>query len=155
MTIKTAIMPSKSAAAHDSKKYYLKFLSTENGENQLNFYSHFMLHWKRRQNISWLFQPKIQKSIDFLSQLLPYGLIFSTHFLPIPANFRLYRKEAHAIIYLRVGISWLQSDTYLRRFRKKPPFILLIFVLPLLHRPYPAGSFPRSLPWTFPKYRFW
>ena len=155
MTIKTAIMPSKSAAAHDSKKYYLKFLSTENGENQLNFYSHFMLHWKRRQNISWLFQPKIQKSIDFLSQLLPYGLIFSTHFLPIPANFRLYQKKAHDIIYLRVGISWLQSDTYLRRFRKKPPFILLIFVLPLLHRPYPAGSFPRSLPWTFPKYRFW
>ncbi len=44
MTVKTAIMPSKSAAAHDSKKYYLKFLSTENGENQLNFYSHFMLH---------------------------------------------------------------------------------------------------------------
>ena len=155
MTVKTAIMPSKSAAAHDSKKYYLKFLSTENGENQLNFYSHFMLHWKRRQNISWLFQPKIQKSIDFLSQLLPYGLIFSTHFLPIPANFRLYQKEAHDIIYLRVGISWLRSDTYLRRFRKKPPFILLIFVLPLLHRPYPAGSFPRSLPWTFPKYRFW
>ena len=155
MTVKTAIMPSKSAAAHDSKKYYLKYLSTENGENQLNFYSHFMLHWKRRQNISWLFQPKIQKSIDFLSQLLPYGLIFSTHFLPIPANFRLYRKEAHDIIYLRVGISWLRSDTYLRRFRKKPPFILLIFVLPLLHRPYPAGSFPRSLPWTFQEYRFW
>ena len=155
MTVKTAIMPSKSAAAHDSKKYYLKFLSTENGENQLNFYSHFMLHWKRRQNISWLFQPKIQKSIDFLSQLLPYGLIFSTHVLPIPANFRLYRKEAHDIIYLRVGISWLRSDTYLRRFRKKPPFILPIFVLLFLHRSYLAGSSPRSLPWTFPKYRFW
>jgi hypothetical protein len=44
MIVKTAIMPSKSAAAHDSKKYYLKFLSTENGENQLNFYSHFTLH---------------------------------------------------------------------------------------------------------------
>ena len=155
MTVKTAIMPSKSAAAHDSKKYYLKFLSTENGENQLNFYSHFMLHWKRRQNISWLFQPKIQKSIDFLSQLLPYGLIFLTHFLPVSANFRLYRKKAHDIIYLRVGISWLQSDTYLRRFRKKPPFILLIFVLPPLHRPYPAGSSPRSFPWTSPRCRFW
>ena len=87
MTVKTAIMPSKSAAAHDSKKYYLKFLSTENGENQLNFYSHFMLHWKRRQNISWLFQPKIQKSIDFLSQLLPYGLIFSTVTIHTHASF--------------------------------------------------------------------
>ena len=29
---------------HDSKKYYQKFLSTENGENQLKFYIHFLLH---------------------------------------------------------------------------------------------------------------
>ena len=52
MIEKSAIMPSKSDATYDSKSASLKFLSTENGENQLNFYSHFMLHYKHRQNIS-------------------------------------------------------------------------------------------------------
>ena len=41
---KYAIMPSKNAAIHDSKKYCLKFLSNENGKSQLNFYNHFMPH---------------------------------------------------------------------------------------------------------------
>ncbi len=44
MIEKSAIMPSKSDATYDSKSASLNFLSTENGENQLNFYSHFMLH---------------------------------------------------------------------------------------------------------------
>ena len=52
MIVKTAIMPSKSAATYDSKSASLKFLSTENGESQLKFYRHFMLHYKHRQNIS-------------------------------------------------------------------------------------------------------
>ena len=44
MIEKSAIMPSKSAATYDSKSANLNFLSTENGESQLNFCSHYMLH---------------------------------------------------------------------------------------------------------------
>ena len=72
---KNAIMPSKSAATYDSKSASLIFLSTENTEISRFFKSAFSI---------WTY--------------------FLTHFLPISANFRLYRKEAHDIIYLRVGI---------------------------------------------------
>ena len=76
---------------------------------------------------------------------------FFTHFLRVPANFRLYQKETHDIIYLRVGISWLRSDKYHWAVSLEAAFYTADFLVTALTLFLSRRSFPSFTSMNFSK----